>query len=84
MQNIGWELLNFQNGLQVAGHSAVLQKKAGSVDAAVFPNIRVNGAVLPQSQIHFKSDRLTDRFLKSISAPASLSRLRVYSVSGQR
>ena len=54
VQNIGWELLNFQNGLQIAGHSAVLQKKAGSADAAVFPNIRVNGAVLPQSQIHFQ------------------------------
>ena len=40
--------------MQVAGHSAVLQKKAGDADAAVFPDIRVNGAVLPQSQIHFQ------------------------------
>ena len=73
-----------QDGLQIPGDGAVLQNEAGDADAAVFPNIRVNGAVLPQSQIHFKSDRLTDRFLKSISAPASLSRLRAYSVSGQR
>ena len=33
VQNIGWELLNFQNGLQVAGHSAVLQKRSREADA---------------------------------------------------
>ena len=40
-----------QNGLQITGNGAVLQHKAGDADAAVSPDIGVDGAVLPQGQI---------------------------------
>ena len=46
-----WNFLPGKDGLQIPGDGAVLQNEAGDADAAVFPDVGVDRAVLPQGQI---------------------------------
>jgi len=41
----------FQHRIQIPGGSAVLQDKAGDTDAALFTDVGVGGAVLPQTEV---------------------------------